>query len=249
MKRVNLLPPEERRGRRRGAPPATRTTIIGILLILGALSVLLMIGLYLLYYVRLGNEEERAQQLEGEITRQQQRIRELEPYRDLQARLDAKKPIADGIVRTRFLWDEFLRDLAYLIPESTTLDVFVGRATPINIRAEAGGTAEVQNLEPPGSITFNGVALPEYQNISDFIVRMNNLRFLTNAELSRAELDRQTFARPAIIFEVSSDLVTRVGEGGDELLIDEDDVEVTGVDGADEPASRNEQASRPGVER
>jgi type IV pilus assembly protein PilN len=246
MRRVDLLPPEERR-RRVAVPTATRAGVIGLLLILGALLVMLMIGLFLFYYVRLNNEEERIAQLDQNVSRQQARIQELAPFSELQARLDAKKPIADGIFRTRFAWDEFLRGLAFVIPDSTALDSFVGRATPINIQAPAGGAPEVQNLEPPGGITFTGIALPEYQNISDFVVRMNNLRFLANATLTRAELDRETFARDAIIFEVDADLVTRVGENGNEVLIDNEDGEEGGDGPNDEAVPRPDQASRTGV--
>jgi type IV pilus assembly protein PilN len=220
MRRTNLLPSEDRR--RGGAIPALmRSSLLEVLLILGALLLLVMIGLYLYYYVRLGNEEEQITQLDQDIAREQARIQELAPFRDLQARLDAKKPIADGIFRTRFPWDEFLRGLSFVIPESTALDIFAGQATPINIQAPAGGAPEVQNLEPPGTITFNGFAQPaEYQNVSDFIVRMNNLRFLANADLTSAELDRQNFPQPgAITFEVDAELVTRIGENGDEVLL------------------------------
>ncbi len=239
MRRVNLLPPEERR--RRVAP--TRAGILGVLLILGALLMMLMIGLYLYYFIQLGNEEEQIAQLDQDIARQQARIEELAPFQDLQARLDAKKPIADGIFRTRFAWDEFLRGLAFVIPDSTALDSFFGRATPINVQATPGRPAEVQNLEPPGSITFSGVALPEYQNVSDFIVRMNNLRFLANAELTSAVLDRETFARDAIIFEVAAELVTRVGENGNEVLIGDERRD------DDEAVPQGDQASGVGAER
>lgn len=255
MRRVNLLPPEERRRRTGAFPTATRGGIIGILLILGALLLLVMIGLYLYYYIQLGNEEEQVAQLDQDIAREQARIQELAPYRDLQARLDAKKPIADGIFRTRFAWDEFLRGLSFVIPESTALDVFTAQATPINIQAPAGGAPEIQNLEPPGSITFNGFAAPgrengngepRYQSISDFIVRMNNLRFLANASLTNAKLNRKDFSQPgAITFEVTADLVTRVGENGDEVLLGTD--EENGDGGGDE--SSGPQASRPRGER
>jgi type IV pilus assembly protein PilN len=247
MKRINLLPPEERR-RRVAAPTTTRAGIMGILLIVGALLVLLMIGLYLYYFIQLGNEEDQSAQIDQDVARQQARIQELAPFSDLQARLNAKKPIADGIFRTRFPWDEFLRGLSFVIPENTALDVFSGKATPINIQASAGGAPEVQNLEPPGSITFNGFALPEYQNVSDFIVRMNNLRFLANASLTTAELDRQNFPRPgAVAFEVGADLITRVGENGNEVLLgtDEEDGNQEGNDEAELP---DDQASRPGRE-
>ena len=232
MRRTNLLPPEERRRRITVAPPTTtRTGIIGLLLILGALLVMLMIGLYLFYFIRMGNEEDRIAQLDQNIARQQARLGELAPFRDLQVRLNAKKPIADGIFRTRFAWDEFLRGLAFVIPDSTALDNFTGQATPINVQAPPGGGPEAQNLEPPGTITFSGVALPEYQNISDFIVRMNNLRFLANARLNSAELDRNTFSREAITFEVAAQLVTKVGENGNEVLIGSEEDDGGGGDG------------------
>jgi type IV pilus assembly protein PilN len=183
--------------------------------------VLVMVGLYLVYAYRLGNEEDRIAALDQDITRQQARIEELEPFSDLQARLDSKKPIADGIYRTRFPWDEFMQGLAFVIPESTALDSFTGQATPINIQAPLGQPPDLQNLEPPGAITFTGLALPEYQNVSDFIVRMNNLRFLSNTQLTTAELDRETFSEEAITFEVAAQLVTRVGENGNEVRIDD----------------------------
>lgn len=242
MRRINLLPPEDRR--RRGAvTTSTRNTIIGALLIAGAVLVLMMVGLYLFYYIRLGNEEERIAQLDQNIARQQTRIADLAPYRDLQARLDAKKPIADGIFRTRFVWDEFLRGLAFVIPSRTALDNFVGTATPINIEAPSGGAPEAQNLDPPGSIIFDGFALfdcedpsnnedkPCFRNVSDFLVRMNNLRFLANAELNTAELDRENFPEDAIVFEVAAGLVTRVGENGNEVLIENEPTNGDEVEG------------------
>jgi type IV pilus assembly protein PilN len=244
MRRVNLLPAEERR--RRAAPTTTRGGIFGILLISGALLLLVMIGLYLYYYIQLGNEEEQIAQLDQDITRQQARVQELAPFQDLQARLDAKKPVADGIFRTRFSWDEFLRGLAFVIPEATALDVFTGTATPINIQAPSGGTPEVQNLEPPGTITFNGFARPEYQNISDFIVRMNSFRFLANASLTSAERDQQISPQGAVEFEVSADLVTRVGENGEEVPIG---IEEDGEEEGDEDEPQGSRASRPGAER
>ena len=112
----------------------------------------------------------------------------------------------------------------------------------------------MQNLEPPGTVTFTGVALPDYQNVSDFIVRMNNLRFLANADLASAELDRETFEEDAINFEVGADLVTRIGENGEEVLLGtEEDGEGEGDEengAADEGAgSPGDRVSRTGVGR
>jgi type IV pilus assembly protein PilN len=212
MRRINLLPPEERRrpaDRLRGAAAAT-------LLIVGAVALIAMVGVYFFFLMRLNGVEDEIAELDQQIAEQNQRVAELAPYRDLQARLEAKKPVADGIFRTRFPWDEFLQGLAFVIPETTALDTFTAEAAPINIEAPVE-----QPLDPPGAITFTGVALPRYQNVADFVVQMNNLRFLANTELDSAELDQETFGQPAISFEVNSELVTVVGENGTEVRIEE----------------------------
>ncbi len=256
MRRVNLLPPDDRRWRAT-VPVTTRTSITGLLLILGALLVMVMIGLYLFYFIRIGNEEEQIAQTDQNVARQQARLEELAPYKDLQARMDAKKPIADGIFRTRFAWDEFLNGLAFVIPEATALDVFTGMATPINITAPSGGGAQVQTLDPPGSITFSGFArrddrldnkLNGYRNVADFMLRMNNLRYLANTNLAAAARNDQDFVAPgAVTFEVNAELVTRVGEFGDEIQLTDTGGD-SGGDNVDDQA-QGEKASRPGVER
>jgi type IV pilus assembly protein PilN len=237
MRRVNLLPPEERRRpaeRLRGAVAAT-------LLIVGAVALIAMVGVYLFFLMRLNGVEDEIAELNGQIAQQNQRLAELAPYRDLQARLEAKKPVADGIFRTRFPWDEFLQGLAFVIPETTALDTFTAEAAPIDIDAPVE-----EPLEPPGAITFTGVALPRYQNVADFVVQMNNLRFLANAELNSAELaeDEETGEQPAISFEVNSELVTVVGENGTEVRIEEG----TPAEVAGGAAGYQARAGRPRIE-
>lgn len=205
MRRINLLPPEERR---RGLA-IPRSGLFGILLVVGAAALVIMAGLYLFYLVRLNNEQQQIATLDQKISQQNQRLAELAPFKDLQARLDAKKPVADGIYRTRFAWAEFFQGLSFVIPPTTTLNSLTAQAAPIDIQASSG-----QILRPPGTITFTGVALPNYRNVADFIVQMNSLRYLSNTQLNSAELDRQGYTRPVINFEASSELITVVGQNG-----------------------------------
>jgi type IV pilus assembly protein PilN len=229
MRRVNLLPPEERRRR-----PAERLrgVVPAVLLIVGAVALISMVGVYLFFLMRLNSVEDEIAELDQQIAEQNQRLAELAPYRDLQARLDAKKPVADGIFRSRFPWDEFLQGLAFIIPETTSLETFGAEAAPIDIQAPVE-----QPLEPPGAITFEGIALARYQNVADFVVQMNQLRHLANTQLDVAELDRTTFAQPAIGFIVASELVTVVGENGTEVRIDEGSLE-EGADAGDRYQAR-----------
>ena len=237
MRRINLLPPEERRRRGEGL----RGGVLGILLIVGAFALIAMVGTYLFFLLRLNGVEDEVADLNRQINEQNECLAELSPYQDLQARLDAKKPVADGIFRTRFPWDQFLQGLAFVIPETTTLDVFVAEASRINIQAPAE-----EPLSPPGAITFTGVALPRYQNVADFVVQMNNLRFLANAQLDSAELDRESFVGPAIGFEANSELITVVGENGTEVRIEGGSPDEVAHHAA---GPVEEQASRSGDER
>jgi type IV pilus assembly protein PilN len=222
MRRINLLPADER-----GRPAdRLRRGVIGILLVVGAFVLILMAGVYLVLLLRLNDLEDQVAKLDAEIARQNAHLAELSPYRDLQARLEAKKPIADGIYRSRFTWDQFLQGLAFVMPGTTALDTFTAEAAPVDIDAPVE-----QPLEPPGTISFTGIALPRYKNVADFVVRMDNLQYLANADLELATGQSNSPGSP-LSFEVASELVTIVGENGTEVRL--------------EGASQDELAARPG---
>ena len=172
-----------------------------------------MVGIYLLMLLRLNDLEDQVAQLDDDIAQQNARLAELSPYRDLQAQLEAKKPIADGIFSTRFAWDQFLQGLAFVVPETTALDTLTAEASPVDLDAPPE-----QPLDPAGTVTFTGVALPRYENVADFVVRMDNLQYLANAELDQAAL--KTFTEKAVSFEVASALVTVAGQNGTEVKIE-----------------------------
>jgi type IV pilus assembly protein PilN len=222
MRRINLLPADER-----GRPAdRLRRGVIGILLVVGAFVLILMAGVYLVLLLRLNDLEDQVAKLDAEIARQNAHLAELSPYRDLKARLEAKKPVADGIYRSRFTWDQFLQGLAFVMPGTTALDTFTAEAAPVDIDAPVE-----QPLEPPGTISFTGIALPRYKNVADFVVRMDNLQYLANADLEIATGQSNSRVSP-VSFEVASELVTIVGENGTEVRL--------------EGASQDELAARPG---
>src|SRR5215211_5899656 len=210
MRRINLLPADER-GR---LADRLRGGIVSILLVVGAFVLILMVGVYLVLLLRLGDLEDQVAKLDAEIARQNAHVAELSPYRDLQTRLEDKKPVADGIYRSRFAWDQFLQGLAFVVPETTALDTFTAKAAPVDLDAPVE-----EPLDPPGTITFTGVALPRFENVADFVVRMDNLQYLANADLDLAVRQANTQDSP-VSFEVASELVTVVGENGSEVRLE-----------------------------
>src|SRR5215211_1603522 len=149
MRRINLLPSDER-GR---AVERLGGGVLGILLIACAFVVVVMVGFYLVMLLRLNDLEDQVAQLDNDIAQQNARLAELSPYRDLQAQLDAKKPIADGIYSTRFAWDQFFQGLAFVVPESTALNALAAESAPVDLDAPAE-----EPLDPPGTVTFTGIA-------------------------------------------------------------------------------------------
>jgi Tfp pilus assembly protein PilN len=210
MRRINLLPSDER-GR---AAERFGGGVLGILLIAGALVVVVMVGVYLIMLLRLNDLEEQVAKLDDDIAQQNARLAELSPYRDLKAQLDEKKPVADGIFSTRFAWDQFLQGLAFVIPETTALDALSAEASPVNLDAPPE-----QPLDPAGTVTFTGVALPRFENVADFVVRMDNLQYLANAELDLASRQGSTRDSP-VNFTVASALVTIAGENGTQVRLE-----------------------------
>lgn len=213
MRRINLLPPEERR---RGL--SFQGGPFAILLASGALVFIIIALVTIFCLLRIYMIENDIAELDEGIAEQQARLAELEPYAELEDEVAAKRPVADGIVRTRFAWSEFLRGLAFVIPETTSLEALAAEASPVDVDA-----ALDQVVEPRGAVTFTGLSEPEYTNIADFVVRMNTLRFLANAELDLAELDRDTYVSDALGFEVSSELVTEAGANGTEARVGGED--------------------------
>ena len=61
--------------------------------------------------------------------------------------------------------------------------------------------------------------MPRYENVADFVVRMNNLQYLANADLEVATGQSNSRVSP-VSFEVASELVTLVGENGTEVRLE-----------------------------
>lgn len=214
MRRVNLLPKDERQ---RGLPNFQGATA-GILLSGAAVVIIVVAAVSIFCILRLYSLNNDIADLDANLAEQNQRLQELEPYSQLEGEIAAKQPVADGVVRSRFAWDEFLQGLAFIIPEATSLETLTAEASPVDINAPLD-----QNLQPPGTVTFTGLSLPDYTNVADFIVRLNTLRFLANSELDVAELDQETYAEDAINFEISAEMITEVGARDSEVRLQADD--------------------------
>ncbi|WP_273845755.1 PilN domain-containing protein [Rubrobacter calidifluminis] len=212
MRRVNLLPEEERG---RAGPSLREGNTVQLLLILGAALLVLMVGVYVLFLVRINSEEDQIAGLDRQLATQRARLAALAPYQGLETRLHQKEEVADGIYRSRFAWDAFFRALSYVIPDSTALRSLSAKAPPVNVNASPG-----HELTPPGEVSFTGVALGGYEDVAAFLVQMDSLPYLSDTRLNSATLDRKTYVRPVIDFDATSRLVVRVGQEGERLPLE-----------------------------
>ena len=168
-----------------------------------SLVLILMVGVYLVLLLRLGDLEDQVAKLDAEIARQNAALAELSPTGI--SRRASKQKVADGIFRSRFTWDQVLQALA-LSCRRARLDTFTAEAAPVDIDAP---------VEQPWNWYDNvGIALP--------VTKCGLRRADGQPPVSCQRGPRQAALRnilpePAVSFEVASELVTLVGDNGREL--------------------------------
>jgi Tfp pilus assembly protein PilN len=174
MKRINLLPPEQRvkASRERG--------LLWAILIL--VAVVVVLGLV---YVWQGNQVDAKQaeldDLTAQTTAVQQRAIALRPYAEIQATRTAMTAAAQGIYDSRVAWSTILQEISLVIPENVSLQTLAGvvPATMLPGTAVPAGTPVA--LTP--DITFSGTTYT-HKDVAEFMTRLGLIPQLTNVQLS-----------------------------------------------------------------
>jgi Tfp pilus assembly protein PilN len=176
MKRINLLPPEQRvkASRERG--------LLWAILILVAI----VVALGLVYVWQKSQVTDKQAELDG-LTAQmavvQQQAAALAPYAAIQSTRTAMTQTAKGIYDSRVSWATILQEVSLVIPENVRLQslsgavpaaMLPGPATP----AAAGGAAAAAP-----DITFAGTTYT-HKDVAEFMTRLGLIPQLTNIQLA-----------------------------------------------------------------
>ena len=175
MKRMNLLPPEERAKARR------ERGLIWVIVALVALMVVLG-GVYLWQNNQVGDKEDQAAQLEADIAAVQTQAAALQQYAVLQTKRTEMTSTAKSIDAARVPWSTIFEEISLVIPENVRLQSLTC-AVPANMLPGAAAAPEVAGTELAADITFTGQTY-EHKDVAEFMTRLGLLPQLTNIQLS-----------------------------------------------------------------
>jgi len=175
MKRMNLLPPEERAkaSRERGL----MWVIIALVVLIAILGVV-----YLWQNNQVGDKEDQAAQLEADIAAVQTQAAALQQYAVLQTKRTEMTSTAKSIDAARVPWSTIFEEISLVIPENVRLQSLTC-AVPANMLPGAVAAPEVAGTELAADITFTGQTY-EHKDVAEFMTRLGLLPQLTNIQLS-----------------------------------------------------------------
>jgi Tfp pilus assembly protein PilN len=175
MKRINLLPPEERAkaSRERGLTWAV-IALVAIIAVLGAV--------YFYEKNQVGDKEDEVARLEADIAAVQAQSAELQQYAALQSKRTEMTTTAKAIDDARVPWSTIFEEISLVIPENVRLQSLTC-AVPAGMLP--GGTPEeaAAGGELAADITFTGQTY-EHKDVAEFMTRLGLIPQLTNIQLA-----------------------------------------------------------------
>ena len=174
MKRINLLPQEER------AKASRERGLIWAILIL--VAVVIVLGLV---YVKLNGDanakKDELAAIQAETAVVQAKIAELAPYAELQAQRTAMTETAKGIYQSSVPFSTLLQELSLVIPENVRLQTLT--ATVPTTMLPGSALAEVAPAAAGTDITFTGQT-EKHRDVAEFMTRLGLIPQLMNITLT-----------------------------------------------------------------
>ncbi len=197
MKRINLLPPEQRvrASRERG--------LLWAILIL--VAVVVVLGLvYVWQNNQVNAKQAQLDDLTAQTAAEQQKALALQPYAEIQATRTAMAAAAQGIYDSRVSWSTILQEISLVIPENVRLQTLsaVVPATMLPGTAVPAGTVAAATPD----VTFSGTTYT-HKDVAEFMTRLGLIPQLTNVQLSTSSgAAGTTTTQSTVAFTVTASL-------------------------------------------
>jgi len=202
MKRLNLLPPEERvkASRHRGRLYA----------VLGLVVVVLALGaVYFQQRSVLNGKEAELAQANSELAAVQQKVAALQPYAQINNLRTAMTQTAQEIYDARVPWSRILEEVSLVIPDNVRLsDAKCTVPDAMLPGAEQVAATTAVNSAPAPDITFSGDTY-SHKDVAEFMTRLGLIPQLANIQLTdatRANEGEEGSGATTISFTVTASL-------------------------------------------
>lgn len=196
MKRINLLPPEQRvkASRERGR----LYVALGLLILLVALGAI--------YFLQMNTANSKQEELDGITAETQavtQQVTALRPYAQIHDLRSAMSETSQSIYEARVPWSTILESVSLVIPENVRLSNMSCAIPEVMLPGEAQTEAKT---EPSTDITFSGTTYT-HKDVAEFMTRLGLIPQLTNVQLaSSAGASNETATTRTVTFTVTASL-------------------------------------------
>ena len=203
MKRINLLPPEQR------AKASRERGLLWAILILVAI----VVALGLVYVWQNGQVNDKQAELDGltaETAAVQQQAAALAPYAAIQGTRTSMTQTAKGIYDSRVPWSTILQEVSLVIPENVRLQSLSGTVPATMLPGPAMPPAADTATAVTPDITFTGTTYT-HKDVAEFMTRLGLIPQLSNIQLASstggaATGTTGTTGTPTVTFTVTATL-------------------------------------------
>ena len=174
MKRINLLPPEQR------VKAARERGLLWAILILVAI----VVALGLVYVWQNGQVNDKQAELDGltaQVADEQAKAAALAPYAALATTRTAMTQTAKGIYDSRVSWATILQEISLVIPENVRLQSLTGTVPATMLPGPA--VPAVPGTAASADITFTGTTYT-HKDVAEFMTRLGLIPQLSNIQLA-----------------------------------------------------------------
>jgi Tfp pilus assembly protein PilN len=176
MKRIDLLPPEQRvkASRERG--------LLWAILILVAIVVALGM-VYMWQKNQVGDQQAELDRLTAETAVVQQKALALAPYAVIQTTRTAMTQTAQGIYYSRVPWSTILQQISLVIPDNVRLQSLTGTVPATMLPGTAVPATPGVAAAATADITFAGTTYT-HKDVAEFMTRLGLIPQLSNIQLA-----------------------------------------------------------------
>lgn len=190
MKRINLLPQEERAKASR-----ERGLIYALLMLVGLVVVLGLVYVY--QNSQVSDRQAEVDQLQAQASSLQAQAAELRPFQELQSQRTALQQTARSIYDARVYWSSFLEELSLVIPVSCRLESITCTVPPAMQPGAAPVAGDAQQTAEPVDVALVGQAFSyagteqAHREVANLMTRLGLVPMLENIRLGNTAAEQQ----------------------------------------------------------
>lgn len=182
MRPVNLIPSEDRPGRRR----PMRSGPIAYVVVAGLLGALLGVTALVMANNQISDRTGEIAQINAEVSAEEARAQALSPYTQFHSVREQRVATITSLADSRFDWERVMRELALVLPGNVWLTNLTATASP-QVAPDAGATVALRTSVPGPALALIGCARSQ-DAVAGFVQALKDMDGVTRVGVQGSSL-------------------------------------------------------------